>query len=73
MCGGECVCGGHARGGGALQPPNDPPIHTHAHTHAHLHECTGISSMAPADALLTMALSGAELRRQVSTPSTPRK
>ena len=39
----------------------------------HLLEWTGMSSMAPALALLTAADRGAELRWQVSTPSTPRK
>jgi hypothetical protein len=39
----------------------------------HLLEWTGMSSIAPALALLTAADRGAELRWQVSTPSTPRK
>lgn len=34
--------------------------------------CTGASSMAPALALLTAGLSGAQLRAEVSTPDAPR-
>lgn len=41
--------------------------------YAYLQLCRVISSIAPADALLTTGLRGAQFREQASTPDTPRQ